>query len=347
MRKSLAGYLIVLLVGVLLGGLGTAAYRSGKSADEANTDPIIAEVKGESVPASQAFKDNKRRIFELEDALFRIKRQSVNDYLENRLLTEESQRKGLPIDKLIVAAVGTEVPPVTDREIDGFLTEKGIQADTAEKKNEVREYLRYRKAAEKRHAYVETLRIQAKVKVYLEEPSAPRIKVDTDGYPSWGSANAPVTLIEFADFECPFCQKAVATLDKLKESYGPDKLRIVFRDLPIDTHERAVPAALAAHCAQEQGKFWEYYKALYENQNALKDDQLKDYAVKVGIEGTRFTECYDSKRHLAVVEKSRREADALGIDSTPSFIVNGVVVPGAQPFEVIKEKIEALLKQNT
>jgi protein-disulfide isomerase len=347
MRKSLAGYLSVLFVGLVLGVLGTAAYYSGKSATEKVADPVVAEVKGEAIPASQAFKENKRRIFELEEALFKLKRQSLDDYLENRLLSEESKKKNIAVDRLIMNEVGNEAGPVSDKEVESFLAEKGIPAETAEKKNEVREYLKFRKSMEKRHAYLAQLKNQAGVKVYLDAPAAPRVKVDVDGYPSWGNASAPITLVEFADFECPFCQRTVATLERLKETYGPDKLRVVFRDLPIDTHERAVPAALAAHCANEQGKFWEYHKTLYENQTALGDQNLKDYAKKIGLDAEPFAQCFDSKKFASLVEKGKREADALGLDSTPTFIVNGIIVPGAQPYEVLKEKIDALLSQNT
>lgn len=347
MRKSLTGYLSVLFLGLVLGGLLSMAYYSGKSASETVADPVVAEVQGEKIPASQAFKENKRRIFELEDALFKLKRQSLDDYLETRLLGEESKKANLSVDRLIVAKVGADVGPVSDKEVDSFLAEKGIPAETPEKKNEVREYLKFRKSMEKRQTYLTQLKEQSGVKVFLDAPAAPRVKVDTEGYPAWGNPSAPITLVEFADFECPFCQRSVATLDRLKETYGPDKLRIVFRDLPLESHERAVPAALAAHCANEQGKFWEYHRSLYDNQTALQDTDLKAYATKNGLQAEAFTQCYDTKKFQSVVDKSKREAEALGFDSAPTFVLNGIIVPGAQPYEVLKEKIEALLKQNT
>jgi protein-disulfide isomerase len=347
MRKSLTGILSLVMVGFVLGLLSAVAYYSGRSSLEKVTDPVVAELKGESIPASQAFKENKRRIFELEESLFKLKQQSLDDYLENRLLAEESKKKNVPVDRLILSEVGNEVGPVSDKEVESFLAEKGIPAETAEKKNEVREYLKYRKSMEKRQTYLAGLKNKAGVKVYLDAPSAPRVKVDTDGYPSWGSPTAPVTLVEFADYECPFCQRAVATLERLKEAYGPDKLQIVFRDLPIDTHARAMPAALAAHCAKDQGKFWEYHRLLFDNQASLQDADLKGYAAKVGLNADDFTACFDSKKFQGVIEKSKREADALGLDSTPTFVVNGILIPGAQPFEVLKEKIDALLNQNT
>lgn len=348
MRKSLAGYLSIFFVGLVFGILGAAAYRSGKSASESGAaDPVIAEIKGESILASQAFKTNARRIFELEDALFKLKRQSLNDFLENRLLTDESKSKNIPVDKLILAQAGKDLPAVSDKEVEGFLAEKGIPADTAEKKNEVREYLKFRKSMENRHAYIDRLKGQAGVKTFLDQPASPRVKVDTENYPSWGNANAPITVVEFADFECPFCQRSVATLERLKAAYGPEKLRIVFRDLPIDTHERAIPSALAAHCAHEQGRFWDFHQTLFENQTQLQDENLKAYAGKLKLDEVKFAQCFDSKKFQSLVEKSRKEADALGLDSTPTFVINGIIVPGAQPFEVLKEKIDDLLKANS
>ncbi len=344
MGKNLSGYLSVLFVGLVLGLLISTAYFKGKSTSPiAMVDPVVAELKGESINASQAFKDNKRRIFELEEGLFKIKRQSLEDYLENRLLAEESKKTNLPVDRLILSKVGTEIGPISDQEVDSFLVEKGIPAQTAEKKADVREYLKYRKAMENRQSYLTQLKREAGLKVYLNAPASPRVQVDTAGYPSWGDSAAPITLVEFADYECPFCQRASATLNRLMEAYGPKVLQVVFRDLPSDAHSRAIPAALAAHCAQDQGKFWPFHQALYEHQTLLQDVDLKGYATKIGLEPVAFTQCFESKKFLSTIEKSKREAEALAFDSTPTFVVNGIVMTGAQPFEVMKEKIDALL----
>jgi protein-disulfide isomerase len=178
----------------------------------------------------------------------------------------------------------------------------------------------------------------------VKEPEAPKLAVNTEGYPSWGNAKAPVTVIEFSDFQCPFCSRAVPTIDRIKKEFGPDKVRIVFRDMPLPNHNRALPASLAARCANEQGKFWEMHNTLFENQQKLEDKDLKEYAKTVGLDVAKFNECFDGKKYVADLEKSRSEAEKIGIAATPSFLINGVLLQGAQPFEKFKEKIDRAAK---
>jgi protein-disulfide isomerase len=170
--------------------------------------------------------------------------------------------------------------------------------------------------------------------------------VNTAGYPTWGNSNAPVTIVEFSDYQCPFCARVVPTLDRIKKEYGPEKVRIVFRDMPLPSHPRAPAASLAAHCANEQGKFWEYHNILFENQSKLDDGDLKTYAQKAGTDVNKFAECFSSKKYQSTIDKSIQEANSLGIQSTPSFVINGTLLPGAQPFEKFKERIDRASKKS-
>ncbi|MBY0371654.1 thioredoxin domain-containing protein, partial [bacterium] len=242
---------------------------------------------------------------------------------------------------------GGDVGEVTDKEITDFLASKNISlSDPRVKKDDVREYLKYRRRFDKRQAFVAQLKQGANVKMKIAEPDAPKLTVNTDGYPAWGNPKAPVTIVEFSDFECPFCSRALPVLAQIKSTYGPDKVRVVFRDMPLPSHQRAVPAALASHCANEQGKFWEFHDVLFNNQTALQDKDLKEHAKKVGLDDAKFTECFDKKKFQATVDKSRSEAELLGIQATPSFVVNGSLIQGAQPFEKFKQKIDRALAGN-
>lgn len=169
--------------------------------------------------------------------------------------------------------------------------------------------------------------------------------MDTAGYPTWGSADAKVTVVEFSDFECPFCSRAYTHFQKIKEEYGPDQLRVVFRDLPLETHPRALPSALAAHCADEQGKFWEYHDLLFENQTQLEDENLLDYAKRLSLNEDKFARCYESKKYEGRIQRSIREADLLQLEGTPTYVINGVVLQGSASYERFKERIEMALKQ--
>jgi protein-disulfide isomerase len=313
----------------------------GKSAGGGGADAVVAEYSGKSVKASEAFGPVKTRLFDLEDETFRTKEQAINDFVEQRLLEEQSKKSNMPLEQLLEKEAGGPVGDVDDKEIEGFLTSKGLSLnDPRIRKEDVRDYLKYRKRFEKRQTYVQKLKESAHVKLLIKEPESPKLAVSTDGYPTWGNPKAPVTIVEFSDFQCPFCSRAVPVIERIKKEYGPDKVKIVFRDMPLPSHNRANPAAMAGHCANEQGKFWEMHNTLFENQTKLEDADLKSYAKKVGVDEKKFAECYDGKKHQATIDKSRREAEALGIQATPSFVINGALLQGAQPFEKFKEKID-------
>jgi protein-disulfide isomerase len=244
-------------------------------------------------------------------------------------------------EQLLDKETGGQTAPITDKEIDDFLTSKGLTLnDPRIHKDDVRDYLRYRQRFEQRQAYVAKLKDSAHVKLLIAEPQSPKMNVATDGYPSWGNPKAPVTIIEFSDFQCPFCSKAVPVLNQIKQVYGQDKVHIVYRYMPLPSHNRAMPAAIAAQCANDQGKFWEMHDDLFNNQAKLEDGDLKDYAKQLGLDMTKFNDCFDGKHPEATIERSKREAETLGIQATPSFLINGNLMQGAQPFEKFKEKID-------
>ena len=176
---------------------------------------------------------------------------------------------------------------------------------------------------------------------------APRqpIEVNADD-PSIGSASAPVTLIEFSDFQCPFCQRVAPTLKQVKEKYG-DKLRVVWKDFPLtQIHPQAFKAGEAGHCAADQGKFWEYHDRLFANQQALQPTDLKKYATDLGLDANAFNTCLDSSRYGERVRDGVAEGSRLGVNSTPTIYINGRVLSGAQPFETFVTMIDEELSKS-
>jgi len=169
--------------------------------------------------------------------------------------------------------------------------------------------------------------------------------VDLEGEPFLGDADAPVTVVEYSDYQCSFCRKFWAeTLPQLKEGYiATGKVTFVFKDFPLKSHPEAQPAALAAACAQEQGKFWEYHDKLFENQAALDDASLKQYAKDLGLNTATFNSCLDSGKNAAEVQKDFADGQKYGVSGTPSFFVNGQRIVGAQPFASFKTLIDAEL----
>ncbi|MEM5804955.1 MAG: DsbA family protein [Candidatus Aenigmatarchaeota archaeon] len=174
-------------------------------------------------------------------------------------------------------------------------------------------------------------------------PSAQqRIQVSPDDDPTKGSANAKVTMIEFSDFQCPFCARFWKdTLPLLEEEYiKTGKLKFVYRDFPLDFHQFAKKAAEAAECANEQNKFWEYHDKLFENQQALDITSLKRYAQELGLDTAKFNECLDSGKYANEVQKDVQDGMAYGVSGTPTFFINGIKVVGAQPYSVFKQIID-------
>ncbi len=179
-----------------------------------------------------------------------------------------------------------------------------------------------------------------------QNTEAPVVDVSADDDPVKGSADAPVTIIEFSDFQCPFCERFVTeTLSLIDEKYiQTGKVKLVYRDFPLENiHLQATPAAEAAECADEQGEFWEYHDKLFENQQSLSAANYKLWAKELGLDEEQFNDCVDSKKYAAEVQKDLADGTAAGVSGTPAFFVNGKSVSGAQPFTVFEALIEAEL----
>jgi len=184
-------------------------------------------------------------------------------------------------------------------------------------------------------------------------PTGP-VRASVADAPTLGRADAPVTLVEFSDYQCPFCQRFFATtLPALKKDYiDTGKLRFVYRDFPLEMHPHAREAAVAAHCAGEQGKYWEMHDALFQYQAALAPAQIAERARALGLDSSRFDQCLTSGRHTASIERGLADGAAAGVQGTPGFVVGktqpgdtiqGTPIRGAQPLETFRRIIEQLL----
>ncbi len=172
-----------------------------------------------------------------------------------------------------------------------------------------------------------------------------QVSVDDDAVK--GDPNAPVTIVEFSDYQCPFCGRHFReTLPQIISQYvDTGKVKIVFRDFPLGFHEKAEKAAEAAECAGEFGdaKYWEMHDKLYNNQDALDVDDLKSYAVELGLDATQFNDCLDSDKMADEVQADIDEGSSYGVSGTPAFFINGILVSGAQPFSEFEKIIDAEL----
>jgi len=177
----------------------------------------------------------------------------------------------------------------------------------------------------------------------LVTTAGPSFSFNLAGKTPRGSANAQITMIEFSDFQCPFCGRAKPTVDKLLSDY-PGKIKLYYLHFPLESiHEFAKKAGEASECAGEQGKFWEYHDLLFANQNALDVASLKKYAKQLNLDSTKFDSCLDSGVKASVVSADFQQGVNVGVTGTPTFFLNGVRVCGAQPYAVFKQVIDALL----
>ncbi len=175
---------------------------------------------------------------------------------------------------------------------------------------------------------------------------AERIQVDVGDAPTLGDDDAPVTLIEFSDFQCPFCGRHFSqTHTQIKQQYiDTGKVRFVYKHFPLDSiHPQATPAALASECAKEQGKFWEYHDLIFQNQDSLGDANYKQWAAQLNLDSKRFNDCYGSQKYLSKVRSDLQQGEVAGIRGTPGFLLNGQLISGAQPFSVFQQAIDAEL----
>lgn len=176
-------------------------------------------------------------------------------------------------------------------------------------------------------------------------PSAPTTDVSADDDPFKGDPNAPITIIEFSDFECPFCGRFYSqTLDQLTKNYiDTGKVKLVYRDFPLSFHPNAQKAAEAAECAKDQGKFWEMHDTIFENQQAIGVSALKGYAVTLGLDSATFNSCLDSGDKTSEVRADFTDGQKAGVSGTPTFFINGVKLVGAQPYAAFQQEIDSQL----
>lgn len=173
-----------------------------------------------------------------------------------------------------------------------------------------------------------------------------KVEVSIDDDPIQGDKEAPVTIVEFSDYQCPFCKRAFDdAVKQIREKYiANGKVRLVYRDYPLDFHQYALPAAMAAECADDQGKYFEMHDKLFENQQALTDDDLIKYANEIGLKEAEFTKCFKDQKYKDEVLNDLKDGQKAGVGGTPAFFINGTVIEGAQPFSAFEKIIEEELK---
>jgi protein-disulfide isomerase len=263
---------------------------------------------------------------------------SLRNLIHRKLVEQEAARQGKTPEALLAEATANVT--VSDADVDQWYeaNEDRLQGHAKDQiAPQIREYLLEQKKGDAEEALFDRLRDQARVSILLEPF---RVPISVDGYPSLGPSNAPVTLVEFSDFECPYCNRFTDTLKKVRENY-PDRVRIVFRQFPLSIHPHAQKAAEASLCAADQGHFWEMHDLMFAEQQALALPDLKEKAGRLALDAEGFSSCLDSGRHHDGVEEDVKAGVAIGVTGTPALFINGrPLAAGALPFEAVKAEIE-------
>ncbi len=188
--------------------------------------------------------------------------------------------------------------------------------------------------------------------VTVDPSKAVMAKINLKGEPSRGPANAKVTLVEFSDFQCPFCSKGYSTIEtQVLKDYG-DKVKFYYKNYPLPFHPWATPAAIAAECAKQQKPeaFWSVYKGFFDNQKDITADNIKEKALSFAandkIDAAKFNDCFDNKKTADKVKADQAEGASVGVTGTPSFVINGRLIVGAQPYDNFKNIIDDELSSN-
>jgi len=310
---------------------------------------VVALINGKEITAAQLAAEVESQLVGLRFQAHDIWTKGLEKLIDDQLLEVEAEARGVSVEELTETEVNDKVAEVTDVEAKAYFDAKvppnsKAEFDTGPRpvKGRIKQILARDQETALRTAFVGALREKAGVEILLKPM---RVDVSySDVNPRKGNPEtAAVTIIEFSEFQCPYCAKVLPTMDKIQETYG-HKVAIVFRDYPLPMHKEAPKASEAGHCANEQGKFWEMHDLLFQNQRALQIENLKDYARQIGLEQGKFDACLDSGRHAATVEADIKAGAAVGVRGTPAFFVNGQFLNGAQPFEAFQKIIDAELK---
>ncbi|HKE86935.1 MAG TPA: thioredoxin domain-containing protein [Vicinamibacterales bacterium] len=309
------------------------------SAPAQSGSEVAAKVGNKSVTTKELderwSKDDPAGQAETTQKMYDGRRSALDAIIAESVIADAAKAKGMTPDAYQTAEIAKRLKTVTDSDVAAFYQANinQMQGRSLEVMSPaINRFLTEQQREIARQSLITELRKSGPAVSMMFD--APRRTVAVDpADPAIGNKAAPITLIEFADFQCPFCGRVAPTIKKLRETYG-DKVRVVWKDFPLtQIHPQAFKAGEAAHCAGDQGKYWEYHDRLFANQQSLMPDDLKKHAADLGLDAGAFAACLDTSKYGERVRDGVAEGTRLGVNSTPMFYVNGRVVSGAQPYE--------------
>ena len=325
----LSRFVLFLSAWALLACSATGQEAAPTAAAAADGDEIVATVDGEAIRVSDLGINGE--LTRLRQEEYQAKINGVESKIAEILLRKEADRQGLAFEEYLEQEIGAKIEGPTDEQIQRFYDQQKarIGRPLEDVRSQIERVLQQELVRQAHDELVAKLREGVDIKVTVDPP---RVEVAEETVRVRGPETAPISIIEFSDFQCPFCRQVQPALAELQTLYG-DKIRWSFKDLPLSSiHPQAQGAAEAARCAADQGKFWEFRAAMFASTN-ITPELFQTTADGLGVNSDEFKACLASGRHREAVLADSEEAEALGITGTPAFVINGVLLSGAQPLE--------------
>jgi protein-disulfide isomerase len=316
-----------------------------RAAAATGSDPVLAQIGGHKITQQEV--DSKIKV-QLYDARKEALDQMVDDYLLQRAAQKEKLSVSDYVKREVDDKVAADINDATAKKFYDENKDKIPAIKSAGSYDKIKDRLiaalRQRGAQQQHEQLIARLRKDGGAKILLEPPRI-NVNMSAAGHPTLGPKNAPVTVIEFADFQCPFCKRSEDAVKAIHEKYG-DRIQLVFMDFPLSFHPHAMPAANAARCANAQGKFWQYHDALFADQSKLEPTDLKATAKTLGLDTAKFNACFDKNQYGDAIQKDLEEGHKLNVNGTPTFFIDGREIVGAQPPENFVSIIDQELAKN-
>lgn len=328
---------IIFGLSILLLSLPVAFAQSATSVE------VAAIVNGQAITSAAVDATITAQLYPLQQQIYALRKVALENLIARSLLEEEAQRKNVSLEEVKTQMTAGMVR-ITDEQVESLYLEHAA-AFASMSPDEAKERLRLDLESQARmrnyRAAVAAMRQEAEITILLDEPRLSVTK--SKEHSSLGSKTAPVVITEFSDFQCPYCRIAQSWIKQLVKEHSED-VRLDFKHLPLDIHSQAFSSASAAYCAGEQQVFWKMHDALFETED-LSAKNLKLLADSLGMNVERFSECLGSERAKTAVRSDLQEARRLGVNSTPTFLINGQLVRGAASFESLRATIKQELQR--
>ncbi len=333
-----------------------AFITSGSAQEEetSNLSAVVAEVHGVAITqedlqsgAAEELKKWRMASLQFEAKQERVRHEILQKQLDalvaEKLVALEAAEQGLSDEELLDKEVLSNFEEPTEEEVDAFYqtNQQRLQGPRTQLLPMIRQHLADQKREQIYQDFVDQLETKYGVITHLQPL---RIEVSTEGHPSHGPADAPVTIVEFSDFECPYCQAMLGTIKNIQEAYG-EKVRLVYRQFPLNSiHPNAQRAAEASLCANDQGRFWEMHDLMFEDQRGLSVEALTKKAESLELDGSTFEKCLTSNKYAERVKQDVMDGTVVGVTGTPAVFINGRPLVGNVPYDQLTEIIDDELK---